>query len=281
MRPFVNITKDSFSLFAGSISKTVGVDDPDYAKLVALYKAGDDAGLENYLTEVKNKVENKYKKFGFSVNEGRVQIGDEFLPTSLSNRLVTHADQNLPVDRLLKFWEKLKENSSHRSVNALFDFMEKNHLPLTVDGDVVAYKAVRNDFKDKHSGTIDNTPGVRPPKKFRRDCDDDSRTSCSKGYHVGGFSYVQNFGSGDDRYIEVSFNPADVISVPFSSYEDKIRVCDYLPVREIKKEEVVNYTQEHYDLPDVDDDDHCPDCGEVLFSCFCEEDEDDNYEDND
>ena len=267
------LTKDSFTLAAGGQSKTINEDSADFQKLVDLYRASDEKGLEEYLLSFKKKIETPYKSKGFTVEEDRVKIGNDFLPTYLGNRLKNHADQGLPVDRLLKSWEKLKENPSHNSVNALHQFGELNNLPITPEGNFVAYKAVDKDLKDKHTHTIDNSPGSLV-EKDRRDVDDDFRQACSTGLHVGGFRYVSSFGNAPgDRFIEVEFDPADVVSVP--TYEDKIRVCRYKVIREIKREEVVAFEGEHYNLPslsdeDDDEEDYCPYCENYYSECDCD-----------
>ena len=247
-----HLSKETLNLAANGVSKAINRDHPDFDRLVAMLREGNEDGLEKYLTEFKQKVETPYKKLGFTVEEGRVQVNGEFLPGTLGERVKNHADQGLPVDRLLKFWGKLKKNSSYRSVQALFEFAERNNLPFTVDGDVVAYKAITKDWKDKYSETIDNSVGATV-EKDRNSVDDDFRVACSTGLHVGGHSYVRGFGNDADRYIEVSFSPEDVVSVPCN--EDKIRVCRYVVLREISKNEVVAFKGEHYTNLDENDED--------------------------
>ena len=132
---------------------------------------------------------------------------------------------------------------------------------------MVGYKTVREDFKDKYSGTVDNSPG-KVVEKDRRDVDDDFRVACSTGLHVGGHKYVSSFGSGDDKFLEVEFSPADVVSVPCN--EDKIRVCRYKVLREIPKSEVKGFVGEHYNLPDEDEDDYKDECcDDYCGSLYC------------
>ena len=112
----VLLTRESLTLMANGLSKTINKDNADFEKLVGLWKAGREDEMEKYLTEFKTKVETPYKKLGFTVEEGHVKVNGEFLPGSLGERVRNHADQGLPVDRLLKFWGNLKQNTSHRSV---------------------------------------------------------------------------------------------------------------------------------------------------------------------
>jgi hypothetical protein len=44
-------------------------------------------------------------------------------------------------------------------VTELYGFLEKGNLPITNDGHFLAYKKVRKDYKDCHSGTMDNSIG--------------------------------------------------------------------------------------------------------------------------
>lgn len=114
--------------------------------------------------------------------------------------------------------------------------MYKN-LPLTPDGCFLAYKAVRADYYDIHSGTVLNKPGV-PIERLKRDqVDPDADKECSRGYHVGTYAYAKSFGSigsTSNKLLIVKVNPADIVSFGKGCYE-KLRVCYYTIVSEYKE----------------------------------------------
>lgn len=275
-------TKNCLTISSGDNVKTIQSDNKDYKNLVDMYKNENFSGLEDYLNGIKPLVENNYKNSGFTVQENVVFINGEPLPTALSNRIVNHANEKLPIDRFLKFWNKLSQNPSATAVRSLYEFMERNNLPLTEDGDLICWKAVRSDWTDKHTGKIKHEIGV-PQIEHRRNVDDDVRKDCSFGRHVGSISYVKNFTSFDDHIIECVVNPKNVVSVPEEGRANKIRVCEFLPFKEVTS---FNEYGEHYTVNDennLTDEDECSKCGDTSINCLCgDEDKDmclgcDNY----
>jgi len=143
------------------------------------------------------------------------------------------------VEPLCKFLENLHENPSMASLDCLYDFLERNQgHPITEDGHFLAYKAVRPDFKDKFSGTIDNSVGSHP-KIPRNQVDNDRSKGCSKGIHVGNLKYVRSFGVHGDKFLLVKVNPRDVVSVPLECECQKMRVCEYHVLSEHDRNELL------------------------------------------
>lgn len=187
--------------------------------------------------------------------DGRIKIDDDgasidgqALPEALSTKLIEFFNNNIPTDYLLAFWDNLKKNPSYRSVNQLYSFLEKNNHPFTQDGFFMAYKKVRPNFKDIHSGKFDNSVGkiVEVP---RNQVDENPEVTCSYGLHVANFDYACNhFGSSSDVLVLVKVNPADVVAIPTDYNESKMRVCKYevvsvveAPVREPLYVEINDY----------------------------------------
>lgn len=163
----------------------------------------------------------------FIVVDGAIVIDGEPLPNALSERLISMVDQGVDTTALEKFWDNLSLNPSESSRADLFSFLEANHVPLTPDGHFIAYKKVRKDFKDIHSGTFDNSPG-RVVSVPRESVDDNRNVTCSRGLHVAAFNYAaNNFGSHGDPLLLCKVNPRDVVAVPPDYNEQKMRVCRY------------------------------------------------------
>jgi hypothetical protein len=164
--------------------------------------------------------------------DGRIQIKGKTIPDSMTNRVLRFKEKGLPFDPLLRFSEKLLDNPSFNSRNMLYDFLEHNGHPLTMDGNFIAYKAVRKDFKDIHSGTMSNAVGnyVSMP---RSDVDDNPNNTCSSGLHVATYDYAKDFGDIDNPnggggiMLEIEINPRDVVAVPNDYNGTKMRVCAY------------------------------------------------------
>jgi hypothetical protein len=94
----------------------------------------------------------------------------------------------------------------------------------------MAYKRVRANFTDVHTGTFDNSPGTTV-KMNRRDVNEDPTQTCSAGLHVCSYSYLSHF-SGD-RVVSVKVNPRDCVAVPRDYSAAKMRVCEYTVIAEL------------------------------------------------
>lgn len=166
---------------------------------------------------------------------GVLSINGRELPADLGKRIVAYAEQGLPYDSLVKFWNKLLQNPSMRAVQGLFRFLDAGHFPIANDGDFIGYRSVTADFKDHHTGTMDNSVGsvVEMPRNM---VDEDPNKDCSHGLHCASWNYAQTFHSGNSRHIAVKVNPKDVVSVPFDYKNQKMRVCKFVVVAESKTE---------------------------------------------
>lgn len=93
-------------------------------------------------------------------------------------------------------------------------------------------------FTDGHTRTMVIKLG-KPVRMDRAKCNTDGNVSCSFGLHVGSESFVSKGGFGD-TIIAVAINPQHVISVPYSDAH-KMRVCEYLPLMILTKEQLKNF----------------------------------------
>lgn len=168
----------------------------------------------------------RWAKGKFKVSNGQVSYNGDVLPSEINDRLFEMATLGDDPTPLMKFWEKLQLNPSMNSVNQLWRFLQNCGIPLTADGCFLAYKAVKRDFKDVYSGTIDNTPGqvVEMPRNKISDNPDEY---CHFGLHVGALQYAQNFGGHDARLVICKIDPQHVVSVPNDHSSQKMRVCRY------------------------------------------------------
>ena len=172
----------------------------------------------------------------FEVIDGRVYIDEEPLPVALSERLVQFIDNDIDYQPLVRFWNKLKTNPAQSAKEDLYAFLEANKVPLTADGDFIAYKYVKKDYFDAHTGKISNKPGsvVKMP---REQVDSNRNNTCSTGLHVGAFAYVNQYGGGNEmRILEVQVSPENVVSVPVDYDHQKMRVCEYMVLKDCTKE---------------------------------------------
>lgn len=179
------------------------------------------------LVSVAKRVE-KFSDGNFVVKDGQILINGTVAPRILGEKILKFSQEGLPYQPLLKFAENLQKNPSYRAVNELFSFLEKNNHPITENGNFIAYKKVRSDFKDIYTGTIDNSVGkiISMP---RNQVNEDPNQTCSAGLHVANWDYAANhYGNKEtDIMLEVEVNPANVVCVPIDYNGGKLRTSEY------------------------------------------------------
>jgi len=227
--PFI-IQGKNIVVVIGNKSHTISSTHITYNKVLDAIKAGD-------WDTVKDVIEPK--KVVLNYGQGNVSIQGETLfwkgaemHTSLSKRMIQMLQDGFPIEPLVLFMENLMNNPSYRAVNELYGFLEKNSLPITPDGCFLAYKKVRNDYMDIHSGTFNNSVGYICEME-RNQVDDNQNNTCSSGLHFCSKEYLNHFGSGDSRTMIVKINPADVVSIPTDYNNSKGRTCRYTVIGEL------------------------------------------------
>lgn len=173
----------------------------------------------------------KYLGGAFEVGENSVKHNGEEVNGVLVTRILECHRNGLPIDPLLRFFENLERNDSRRARTELYSFLAHGSMPITPDGCFLAYKSLRGDYTDHHTGKFSNRVGSTLRMERRKVCDD-AGIGCSYGFHAGSLEYAQNFGSGDKRIVIVKINPADVVSVPTDCECQKLRTCQYEVVDE-------------------------------------------------
>ena len=88
------------------------------------------------------------------VTEGVVFFNGKEVNNSLTQRIIRMMREGFDVTPMANFLENLLTNPSGRAVQELYRFLESNDLPITEDGHFLAYKNVRDDYFDRHSGTF-------------------------------------------------------------------------------------------------------------------------------
>lgn len=235
------ITEDGISCIIGGKPYNVGTEHPKYKEIEKTLR-GQDA--DKFLSLVQKIQPIKINKCNFActesvcVGEYEVTYKGEPIHNTVTERLIALNNEGHDVLPLSLFLEKLLKNPSKWCVDALYTFLEAKGLPITEDGDVLAYKVVDVDWMDKYSGTISNKIGTAHEVP-RNTVDDDRTKQCSYGFHVGDLTYSGPNGSyrgpASDRTLIVKFSPEDVVAVPEEADAQKIRVCKYTVMSEYKE----------------------------------------------
>lgn len=279
-------------------TKTILAEDELYDLIITAIK-------EDRLEDIPDLLEIKDKKiFDFSdgnmrVVDGLLYIDGEVAQSDLADRILKHADEGLPYQPLVNFWRRLKNNPSYRAVQGLFRFLDANHHPITEDGCFLAYKGVRGNYTDCHTGTMDNSIGqiVSMP---RNKVNEDPNQTCSHGLHVASHKLAHTGygagGRGGAITLVVKVDPEHVVAVPYEYGDEKMRVCQYKVIGLSDRGEIPFYQASEEDPYVEPDDEELSDWAlldkeldddDVAFldkNIYCEpsfDEDDDDFDDDD
>jgi hypothetical protein len=235
-------TDDSLTIVIDNTPKTMSVNHPSFDDAISALENGD-IDLLDSLFDVKNKIQKEFvstsSRFGGVeiCDDGTILYNGEVIHNYIVDKIFEFMDCRLPFQPLVNFLEKLMENPSKRAVDELYKFLEHKHLPICEDGDFLAYKSVREDYMDHHSGKFSNHVGSVLAMPRNAVCDD-ADVGCSYGFHAGSYEYASTFGGSGSRLVIVKINPADVVSVPRDCNCQKLRTSRYEVMKDF--EEIYN-----------------------------------------
>jgi hypothetical protein len=210
---------------------TIDSTHPNYAKALDAIKAQDyDAFLDH--VDLTRKVKDFVLNSDVQIVDGIINYKGESVHNTLTKRVISFMQQDLPFKPLLNFLYNLMENPSYRAVNELYDFLDVGELPITEDGHFLAFKNVKSDYKDIHSGTFDNSVGsICEMPRYK--VDEDKDRTCSSGLHFCSIAYLPHFSDSNGGHtMIVKINPKDVVSIPADYNNTKGRCSRYEVVAE-------------------------------------------------
>jgi hypothetical protein len=266
------------TIFVEGKQHTIHATDSNFASAVTAFEASDWDGLYNILNPAQ-VFQNLYAKYEqIEVKHGNVYVNDEPISSLIAGRILDFLAKGVDCLPVFKFITKLNLNPSARAVNELYTFLEHKFLPLTDNGNFLAYKALRSDYTDVHTGKFNNSVDnvLEMP---RNKVDDNKEVGCSYGFHAGTLEYARGFRPCNGKLVVVEINPADVVSIPTDCECQKLRTCKYkvhseyeVPLEDLAYES--RYSTEYDEDVDREWDDeesfHCPDCGTQHIMSYCD-----------
>ena len=214
--------------------KVVTKDHPKFTEIVSLCDSKDYAGAAE-LTDIKSVVEQLVDGSDVDLVGSQLFYKGEVVSGLLGERIIKMANLGLSVDSLIAFLGNLQDNPSSRAVEELYGFLESSKLPITDDGHFLAYKSVKQDYTDHHSGKIDNSVG-QVITMVRHKVDEDKDQTCSYGLHFAAHEYAEGFGCSG-RMMVMKINPRDVVSIPSDYNNQKGRCCRYEVLEEVSRDD--------------------------------------------
>ena len=255
--PYI-IQGPNLTVVIGAKTHTISKTHLTYEKVIEAIKANEWDKVKD-LIEPKQMIIN-YGKGNIAIQGETLTYKGRTLHNALSTRMISMIKEGFNIDPMANFLENLMTNPSYRAVTELYGFLEKCNLPITPDGYFLAYKKVRENYTDCHTGSVLNKPyalltenekntlpmnvsGVTVElteeqtvlSMERNLVDDDRERTCSNGLHFCSRDYLNHF-SGE-RIVIVKINPADVCAIPKDYNDSKGRTSKYVVIGEIENED--------------------------------------------
>jgi len=235
------INNTGATIVIGSDSFTIRRDHISYPSIIEELNGDRDPVKLKALLDVKAAIT--------TLTQGKVEVKDDKLfvngvqvTTGLATRILSLVkdNQNGLAKPLIAFLENLMSNPSRRSVQGLYDWLEKSNLPITDDGCFIAWKIVGPDFMSLYSGNgavkFDNSPG-KVVEVARNEVDEDPDRTCSYGLHFCSSGYLPSYGTREgNKVVMVKVNPADVVAFPRDYNTAKGRACKYTVLSEVNRD---------------------------------------------
>lgn len=258
---YISTHSGNYTVVVGKKTFTFGRSHKCYNELVKAIANKDLAAFEANIDTVQG-IKTFFKENAgpgkIEIKDGEITFKGEVVHHVLVGRIFEAMEKGLPHENLVKFLENLLQNPNKESVESVYKFLEDKGLPINHEGYFLAYKKVREDFKDWNSGTFDNHPG-QVLSVNRENCDSSRYNACSHGLHIGSMYYAKvQFYPNQGILLLVKCNPKNVVSTPADATEQKLRTCEYevLEILEDYRADAIKKPVEPVQLePDLDDED--------------------------
>lgn len=207
----------------------------NYHNIIAALDSGVIEAVRPLLVAIKQAIANS-SDGSITFRDDKLWFEGEELHNAMVPIIIRLIRDGLSVQPLTNFLRNALENPSARAREEMYGFIQAGDMPVTPDGHFIAYKMVREDFRDIYTGTIDNSPGATPwmPRNL---VDPDKDRTCSAGLHFAALYYVQKGGymrhDNGDRIVAIKINPRDVVAIPSDYNNAKGRCCRYIVLKEI------------------------------------------------
>lgn len=227
------VTPTGLTAFVNGAQYAIPTDHPNFGRIVAAVQSSQwTEALE--LLDIRTAV----RKFistdrAFALTNDQISLNGESFSAPVTDKVLELIEDGNAPAPLFAFLRKVRENPSKTAQDELLLFCVANGFMINVDGDIVAYKSVRDNLSDIHSGTITNTVGktIQMP---RHQVDDNRDRTCSYGLHFASYEYASTWAGRDKlRLLALAVNPKNVVSIPSDYDNQKGRTSEYTVIAEL------------------------------------------------
>lgn len=219
---------------------TVQSDHPRWNEIRDALKTGNVEGLESLIdvrpavaswlgTDPEFSLLNDVVTYSPVSGESPIAFSDE-----ITNKVLSMMNAGANPQPIFNFLRKVSANPSSSARQELLLFCVANGFMIHENGNIIAYKKVREDYTDSYTGKIDNHVGQVVTME-RGSVDDRRDVTCSHGLHFAAFNYADRmFNPGTGHLMILSVSPADVVAIPADYDNEKGRCCRYEVIGEIQ-----------------------------------------------
>lgn len=257
------IGRSTITVFIDGHQNTVGDTHMNFAPLAAeLRKPAEERDMDRIrkLVSVRKMLESKIIGHVGIMTDGTITYRDEPVNNYMTQRMIQILGEGYDITPWANFMNNVMENPATYAHSELYEWMEKADMPITEDGCFIAFKKVRRDYKDCHSGKFDNSVGTELVMS-REACDPKRTNHCSTGFHFCSAGYLKSFNG--ERVMVLKINPRDVTSIPNDYQFTKGRTCRYVVIGELDSQSEAYKQAWQKGVVTFDDDQELPD---VWFS---------------
>lgn len=219
------------------IPRAIPSSHPNFQRVRDLIEAGADWNQIKDLVDLPRAIAS-YTSGKIAVVNGVLTYNGAEVNNALSARILSLISdkKEKTAEPLIRFMENVNLNPSMRSVEGLYEWLEKSNLPITPDGCIIAWKIVGPNYKDLYSGRFDNSVG-KIVEVTRNQVDENPDRTCSSGLHFCSTEYLPSYGtSAGNRVVVVKIHPRDVVAFPRDYNTSKGRACRYEVIGEIDRD---------------------------------------------
>lgn len=237
-------TSSSISLVLNFTSQVIPKSHPNFQKIAdALAKGATEADLKPLL-DIPAAV-STFTGGNVAVVDGRLFYKGFEVKGDLAKEILDFVKSGPPgaAKPFEMFLEKAFQNPDPRAAQDLYSWVAASGLPITETGDILAWKAVGNDYRSIHTGPrgkLDHSIG-KVVEEPRHETDADPNSTCSRGIHFCSADYLKHYASGGSRVVAVTISPTDVVAFPKDYGNSKGRACRLTVVGEVPHDKVREY----------------------------------------
>lgn len=238
-------TPTSLTLIVNYRPTVIPSSHPNFAELVKLAGNPDTTEADiKPLLDIPAAITN-YTGGEVTVVNGRLFYRGSEVKNNLATIILGFVKSGQPeaAEPFKKFLANCRQNPDLALIETIYDWCVKGGLPITPEGELIAWKIVGKDYKSKRAGKrgrLDHSIGATVVEP-REECDPNRNQTCSTGIHFCSLEYLENgnYGSlnGGDRIVAVVINPADITAIPTDYNLSKGRCCKLRVVGEVQRQD--------------------------------------------